>query len=147
MAPGASAAIENATTSRYSNAATLQGKTQDQSFREEKTMDNKSKGHGAKDNNPSERKARKCVGGDIHEFKECPCIVSSIRTSDWKEVKKMGNLIRQQIQKNEVLIDQTPNEQKKEEKMPRPITNNESISHGKWIREPHTMKLNHPLEE
>jgi hypothetical protein len=93
--PGASAAIENATTSRYSNAATLRGKTQDQSSQEEKPMDNKSKGHGAKDNNPLGKGARKCVGGDIPEFKECPYIVPSIRTSDWKEVKKMGDLIRQ----------------------------------------------------
>jgi hypothetical protein len=59
----------------HANAATLQGKTQDQS----------AQGDGAqksKDNNPSKKGARKCVCEEIHEFDECSYIVSSARTSD-----------------------------------------------------------------
>ncbi len=42
---------------------------------------------------------------------------------------------------NEVLTDQTPKNQKREEKMPCPITNSEPITHEKSDRE-HIMKLN-----
>jgi hypothetical protein len=62
--------------SSYANAVILQGKTPNQS-------DSKSKDHNPKTrDNHSKKGARKCVCGEIHEFKECSYIVSSARTSD-----------------------------------------------------------------
>ncbi len=46
------------------------------------------------------------------------------------------------IKKIEVLIDQAPKNQKREEKMPCPTTNSEPITHEKSGTEPHIMKLN-----
>jgi hypothetical protein len=95
------AAIENVTTSRYSNAATLHGKTQDQSSKdqagqkaEEKSLDNKS--------SDDKFKGRKCVCGEIHLFKECLYIVIAARKNfpGWKENAKTLNEARQRILKN-----------------------------------------------
>jgi hypothetical protein len=86
-----SASIQT-TISRYANAVILQSKTSDQS-------DQKSKDHNPKTgDNPSKKGARKCVCEDIHEFRECSYIVSSARTSDWTEDKKILDQIKQQLQ-------------------------------------------------
>jgi hypothetical protein len=85
--------------SSYANAATLQGKTPDQS--DQKSKNQKNNPSNKRDNpgdNPSKKGARKCVCGDIHEFRECPYIVSSARTSDWTEDKKILDQIKQQLQ-------------------------------------------------
>ncbi len=90
-----------ATTSRYSNAATLHGKTQDQSSKdepgqkaEEKSLDNKS--------SDDKFKGRKCVCGEVHLFKECPYIVTAARKNfpGWKENAKTLTEARQRILKN-----------------------------------------------
>jgi hypothetical protein len=68
------AAIE-VTTSRYSNAVILHGKTQDQSSKDE--ADQKSSCEsGHKDD---KFKERKCVCDEMHLFKECPYIVIAAR--------------------------------------------------------------------
>jgi hypothetical protein len=86
------------TISRYSNAVILQSKTSDQS-------DQKSKDHNLKTrDNLSKKGARKCVCEDIHEFKECSYIVSSARTSDWTEEKKILDQIKQQLQKKSWIL-------------------------------------------
>jgi hypothetical protein len=66
------AAIE-VTTSRYSNAAILHGKKQDQADQKakEKPLDNKSSN--------DKFKGRKCVCGEMHLFKECLYIVTAAR--------------------------------------------------------------------
>ncbi len=75
----------------HANAATLQGKIPDQS--DQNTKDNRSK-----------KGARKCVCGEIHEFDECPYIVSSARTSDWTEDKKIVDQIKQKLQEKPWLL-------------------------------------------
>jgi hypothetical protein len=79
----------------HANAATLQGKTQNQAQRDEAQ---KSKNQNTKDN-PSKKRARKCVCDEIYEFEECPYIVSSARKPDWTEDKKILDKIKQQLQK------------------------------------------------
>jgi hypothetical protein len=66
------AAIE-VTTSRYSNAATLHDKTQDQADQKakKKPLNNKSSN--------DKFKGRKCVCDEMHLFKECPYIVTAAR--------------------------------------------------------------------
>jgi hypothetical protein len=77
----------------HANAITLQGKTQDQSAQRDEAQKSKDK----KDN-PSKKEARKCVCGEIHEFEECPYVVSSTRTSDWTEDKKIRDQNKQKLQ-------------------------------------------------
>jgi hypothetical protein len=91
--------------SSYANAATLQDKISDQS--DQKSKDQKNNLSNKRDNlgdNPSKKGARKCVCGDIHEFKECPYIVSSARTSDWTEDKKILDQIKQQLQEKSWIL-------------------------------------------
>ncbi len=76
----------------HANAVTLQDKTQNQA-----QSDQKSKNQNIK-NNLSKKKARKCVCEDIHESDECSYIVSSARTSDWTEDKKILDQIKQRFQ-------------------------------------------------
>jgi hypothetical protein len=86
----------------HANAITLQGKTQDQAQKDEaqksKNQKNLSNKEDNPEDNPSKKKARKCVCGEIHEFDECSYIVSSAKTSDWTEDKKIVNQIKQKLQ-------------------------------------------------
>ncbi len=76
-------------TEDHANVVILQEKTQNQAQGDgiQKSKDD-SKNQNIKDNlsekedNDSKKRARKCICEDIHEYKECPYIVSSVRTSD-----------------------------------------------------------------
>jgi hypothetical protein len=104
-----SGAVENATTSRYSNAATLhgrtqdQGKTQDQSPKDgagQKSSHSCESGHCESGHKDDKFKGRKCVCGEVHLFKECPYIVTAARKPGWKENAQTLNEARQRILKN-----------------------------------------------
>ncbi len=89
-----SAAIENVTISRYSNAAILHGKKQDQA-------DQKAKKKPLKNKSSNDKfKGRKCVCDEMHLFKECLYIVTAVRKPGWKENAKTLNEARQRILKN-----------------------------------------------
>jgi hypothetical protein len=95
------AAIEP--TSRYSNAATLHDKTQDQSSKNEagqKSSHSCESGHCESGHKDEKFKERKCVCGEMHLFKECPYIVTAARKPGWKENAKTLNEARQRILKN-----------------------------------------------
>jgi hypothetical protein len=96
------AAIE-VTTSRYSNAAILHGKTQDQSSKDgagQKSSHSCELGHCESGHKDDKFKGRKCVCGEVHLFKECLYIDTAVRKPGWKENAKTLNEARQRILKN-----------------------------------------------
>jgi hypothetical protein len=77
------------------NAATLQGKTQDQAESGHSHGSGHCPGHG-----DEKFKGRKCVCGEVHLFRECPYIVTSARKPGWTENSAVREEIRQKIKKN-----------------------------------------------
>jgi hypothetical protein len=77
---------ESSMTSKTANVATLQ----------EQSQKKKKKNHKA-DKRNVKKKDKKCLCLEMHLFKECSYICKSIRSSDWKEDKKIRNEMRQRL--------------------------------------------------